>query len=355
MFVSSAIFFYVFVSSFALFFCLVVFFAFHFLSLYCFPFCPFSSFFLVYLPYTVDTGQGKTANLRSGWGGKLVHKLLSETILKYFDAQDGINGRAHNGFPSHASASPFGYARPQYYSHFSFGGGHPFGMDMDELFEELFTGGARRRHWEYQRRSREARNTAHRTWLELTLEDLFTGCEKTRKARFNSGVERVFTMSIPKGTFPGKKFKFSVPEENCEMHFVVAQKPHETFTRKDQDLIAKVTVPFSSIFSRYTFQVKQLNGKKLKVTADGPFYPGKEIFVSDRGMHYVKDGEHKKGDLYLKVELPYQRLGGTLISLFLVGIVLAFLTSLRSSSLSKIVDLWGIIVMFLLYLFIAAL
>jgi len=222
---------------------------------------------------------------------------------------------------------------------------------LNDIFEEMFTGRRRRNH------SRQAHDGSgdkvHVTALKLTLEELFIGCKKTRKVTFSGSVERTFSIEIPPGCKTGKRFKFSIPEASSEIHFVVQEKAHTFFERRGYDLHAKVEVPYTSLFSTYKFPLKHLNGKRLKITARGPFYPGKEIPVTGYGFKYTSHGEQECGDLIVKVELPFQRLVGLVLFLCFVIIALRYFGA-ASQANSGVVNLWGMIMMFLVYTFIAA-
>ncbi|KAG0211775.1 hypothetical protein BGX33_004090 [Mortierella sp. NVP41] len=157
--------------------------------------------------------------------------------------------------------------------------------------------------------------------LGVTLEDLAKGVTKrlkvTRKVRDGSGrtADKILTVDVKPGWKAGTKIRF--PNEGDELpngatqdiEFIIEEKPHDTFTRRGDDLIVDLELTLLEALTGFTKSVKTLEGRTLPVSASGSrvIQPGQEERFPGEGMPISKKpGE--KGDLIVKfvVKFPTQ-------------------------------------------------
>ncbi|KAG0378463.1 hypothetical protein BGX24_003781 [Mortierella sp. AD032] len=126
--------------------------------------------------------------------------------------------------------------------------------------------------------------------LGVTLEELANGGTKrlkvNRKVRDGSGrsAEKILTIDIKPGWKAGTKIRF--PNEGDELpngatqdiEFVLEEKPHDTFTRRGDDLIVDLHLTLLEALSGFSKTVKTLDGRTLPVSASSSrvVQPGQE-------------------------------------------------------------------------------
>eukprot|EP00184_Porphyridium_aerugineum_P000200 CAMPEP_0184695690 /NCGR_PEP_ID=MMETSP0313-20130426/3253_1 /TAXON_ID=2792 /ORGANISM="Porphyridium aerugineum, Strain SAG 1380-2" /LENGTH=361 /DNA_ID=CAMNT_0027154199 /DNA_START=169 /DNA_END=1254 /DNA_ORIENTATION=+ len=220
----------------------------------------------------------------------------------YMDAEDlfrsvfggdvfggGRSGSFNAGF---GGGSPFGSARSRRHP------GHGAGASM--------SGGRKGPDLEYD--------------LNLTLNELYTGCTKKMKITKSvvdaaSGrsvpLEQIVSIEVKPGYKKGTKIRFTEHgdekpgETPADVVFVVKEKPHPLFEREGDNLIYNTTVTLVQALTGTTVTVEGLDGKKFRISEKEIIKPGKETMIAGRGMPISKmPGEF--GDLIVryKVEFP---------------------------------------------------
>ncbi|KAG0277275.1 hypothetical protein BGZ95_006201 [Linnemannia exigua] len=157
--------------------------------------------------------------------------------------------------------------------------------------------------------------------LGVTLEELAKGGTKrlkvNRKVRDGSGrsAEKILTIDIKPGWKAGTKIRF--PNEGDELpngatqdiEFVLEEKPHDTFTRRGDDLIVDLELTLLEALSGFSKTVKTLDGRTLPVSASSSrvVQPGQEERFPGEGMPISKK-PGQKGDLLVRyvVKFPTQ-------------------------------------------------
>ncbi|KAG9061472.1 hypothetical protein KI688_007468 [Linnemannia hyalina] len=157
--------------------------------------------------------------------------------------------------------------------------------------------------------------------LGVTLEELSKGVTKRlkviRKVRDGSGrtSDKILTIDVKPGWKAGTKIRF--PGEGDELangalqdiEFVLEEKPHDTFTRRGDDLIVDLELTLLEALSGFSKSVKTLDGKTLPVSASSSrvIQPGQEERFPGEGMPISKK-PGQKGDLLVRyvVKFPTQ-------------------------------------------------
>jgi curved DNA-binding protein len=198
-----------------------------------------------------------------------------------------------------------------------FGGG-----DFSDFFEQIFGGGFNMGQ-QGQRRTRagadfydqpfgrQSRPVTQRgkdihAELEITLEEAFKGTEKSVRVNKNQ-----MKVKIPKGIHHGRRLKLkgrgnpgSQGGEPGDLYIRINIRPHEMFTREEENLNAAVNVGLYQMLLGGVIQVPTMTGKvKIKVPPESQ--PGKVMRLAGYGMP-VFQSENRKGDLFvtLQVSLP---------------------------------------------------
>ncbi|KAG6914359.1 hypothetical protein DXG01_000831 [Tephrocybe rancida] len=159
--------------------------------------------------------------------------------------------------------------------------------------------------------------------LKVSLADLYSGALKHlkigRKLADGTTEDKVLEIAIHPGWKPGTKIRFpgagnaspsSPSSPPQDLVFVVEEKPHPTFTREGNDLVARLEIPLVDALAGApggTRVVETLDGRQLQVPVPGGVVrPGMETVVKGEGMPVRKDGVvGSKGDLVVRWEVAF--------------------------------------------------
>ncbi|KAF7316668.1 DnaJ-domain-containing protein [Mycena chlorophos] len=155
--------------------------------------------------------------------------------------------------------------------------------------------------------------------LKLSLNELYSGTTKRLKVgrRLLDGTseEKVHEIQVQPGWKSGTKVRFphagnDVPGgEAQDLVFVVEEKPHETFERRGNDLIAKVPISLVDALTGTGGKkvVEALDGRRLQVAVpSGIVKPFQETIVPNEGMPIRKDGSVRtKGELIVRWDVQF--------------------------------------------------
>ncbi|KAF7312529.1 DnaJ-domain-containing protein [Mycena indigotica] len=188
-----------------------------------------------------------------------------------------------------------------------------FGFDMPGAMPG---GGSRKRN---ASPSKPAAPTEITRPLKLSLNELYSGTTKRlkvgRKLIDGTNEEKVHEIHVQPGWKSGTKVRFphagnDVPGgEAQDLVFVVEEKPHETFERKGNDLLCKVSIPLLDALTGSGGKkvVEALDGRKLQIAVPpGVVKPFQETIVSNEGMPIRKDGSVRtKGNLVVQWDVKF--------------------------------------------------
>ncbi|KZT29682.1 DnaJ-domain-containing protein [Neolentinus lepideus HHB14362 ss-1] len=154
--------------------------------------------------------------------------------------------------------------------------------------------------------------------LKISLEDLYNGASKHVKVgrRLLSGgtEDKVLEIQVMPGWKSGTKVRFAragneQPDgEAQDLVFVVEEKPHDRFTRNNDDLETTVKIPLVDALTGTggTKTVEALDGRKIQVPVPGTIVkPNSVTKVPNEGMPIRKQGGKKKGDLLVKWDVVF--------------------------------------------------
>uniref|UniRef100_A0A1D1XHV4 DnaJ subfamily B member 4 n=1 Tax=Anthurium amnicola TaxID=1678845 RepID=A0A1D1XHV4_9ARAE len=186
-------------------------------------------------------------------------------------------------------------------------------MFGEDVFGSMFGGGEGSMHHQQPRKASPIENH-----LPCSLEDLYKGTTKkmkiSREIADASGktmpVEEILTIEVKPGWKKGTKITF--PEKGNErpniipadLVFIIDEKPHDTFTREGNDLIATQKISLAEALTGYTVHLKTLDGRNLTIPINTIIHPGYEEVVPKEGMPLPKDPT-MRGNLRIKFNIKF--------------------------------------------------
>jgi DnaJ-class molecular chaperone len=147
--------------------------------------------------------------------------------------------------------------------------------------------------------------------VEITLEEAFTGTQRTLQFSNPNGSPRTITVKIPAGADTGTRVR--VPGEGApglnggargDLYLVVRLLPHQRFERKGDDLYVKVEPSLYTLLLGGQAQVPTLSGKTINLTIPEQTQNGRTFRLGGQGMPALRSD--RRGDLYVTVnaQLP---------------------------------------------------
>jgi len=127
--------------------------------------------------------------------------------------------------------------------------------------------------------------------------------------------EKIFELKIPKGVEPNRQYIFkewgeqAVRENEVSGDLVITIniKPHETFQRRDLNLIYECKITLKESIIGKTIQIKHFDEMlNLNTKIFGIINPQKQYIIYEKGLNGEENGnKQKKGDLYITFKIEY--------------------------------------------------
>ena len=193
-----------------------------------------------------------------------------------------------------------------------FGGGMGGGAGFSDFFQTLFGGGMGggmgsgmggspfgNQGTGYGRGSAAAPQSRTEIPVKISLEEVLTGA--TRQLASNTDAR--FEVTIPKGVKTGSKVRVRDPEGRS-IYLKVEVKPHDRFTRQEDNLRVSVPVDLYTAVLGGEVEVPTLN-RNIVLTVPPGSQAGRAFRLRELGLPNLKDNQ-KKGDLLaeLNVVIP---------------------------------------------------
>ncbi len=187
-------------------------------------------------------------------------------------------------------------------------------LDGEELFSALF--GERRAQFRFESREKAPDREIP---LPLTLEELHTGCTKRRKlqrqVRDEDGVLQPMITSlridVKPGYRPGDRIRFrNAGSESDEYRapdvvFVIQQKEHAKFSRRNDDLLITLPIHLSDALTGVNTKVVGIDGEEIPVVIDDSVAkPGDTHVVRGKGLARRGSPNHR-GDLIVRFDVQF--------------------------------------------------
>lgn len=224
-------------------------------------------------------------------------RYSQEDIFQGFDLGDILREFGINFGGGRATFRTSGMGGTSFEDLFRQGGGGPGGDAR---------GGFHTFH-EFQRPSQPVKGNDINFELQITLNEVLTGAEKT----ISLGHGEKVSVKIPPGIATGKKLRLSgkgspspMGGQPGDLYLHIKVLPHNTFAREGDNLIVEKQVPFSAATLGSEISVPTLEGKQLKVKVPAGTQPQAKLRLKGNGLPSGPKGG--RGDLLVRisVEVP---------------------------------------------------
>jgi curved DNA-binding protein len=191
------------------------------------------------------------------------------------------------------------------------GAGSPFGAggggDFSDFFETLF-GGARTRGAGGGASSfrMDGQDVEHQ--VEVTLDESFTGTERSVQFHGANGQPRSITVKIPPGVDTGSRVRVAGEGgpgigggKRGDLYLLIKVAPNGRFERRGDDLYLTAQTDLYTMLLGGETRVTVMGGKTLTLNIPAGTQNGKTFRVSGQGMPRLR-APTTRGDLYVTVE-----------------------------------------------------
>ncbi|KAM6984506.1 dnaJ homolog subfamily B member 13 [Tautogolabrus adspersus] len=155
--------------------------------------------------------------------------------------------------------------------------------------------------------------------LHLSLDDLFHGCTKkikiSRRVMNEDGCtssikDKILTIDVEPGWKEGTRVVFqkegdqgpnSIP---ADIVFIVRQKSHPLFVRKQNDLTFKSQISLEMALTGFSVDVETLDGRLLTFPINDIVHPGYKKVVTGEGMPLSQDPS-QRGNLIITFDVQF--------------------------------------------------
>jgi len=192
------------------------------------------------------------------------------------------------------------------------GGGSPFGGaagggDFSDFFETLFGGGGGRSAGRAGAGYRmDGQPIEHE--VDVTLDEAFTGTQRSLQFSSPNGQPRTITVKIPAGVDTGARVRVAGEGaqgmgggKRGDLFLVIKVLPHERFERRGDDLETAVQTDLYTMLLGGTVRVPIIGGKTISLNVPANTPNGKKFRISGQGMPRLR-APVSRGDLYVKLE-----------------------------------------------------
>jgi curved DNA-binding protein len=191
------------------------------------------------------------------------------------------------------------------------GAGAPFGGaeggDFSDFFETLFGGPRARGSASGPSGFRmDGQDVEHQT--EITLEEAFTGTERTLQFHASNGQPRSITVKIPPGVDEGSRVRVAGEGgpgigggKRGDLYLVIKLAPNNRYERRGDDLYIKAQADLYTMMLGGEARVPVLGGKTLTLNVPSGTQNGRTFRVSGQGMPRLR-APTTRGDMYVTLE-----------------------------------------------------
>ncbi len=232
-------------------------------------------------------------------GDKQAEEKFKEITEAYAVLSDPEKRRQYDQFG--ASGFQQRYTQEDIFRNINLGDIFGNGFGGEDLFSQLFGGGARPRG-----PRRQVKGQDYSMQISIPFRLSIQGGERRIDYRSEGRVEQI-KVRIPAGIEKGSKLRVpgkggpnpaGGPPGDLFLHIDIDPAP--LFTREGRDLLVRVEIPFSGICLGTTVEVPTLDSsKRVKVPAG--MQPGQKIRL--RGFGVAATSKHTAGDLYAVIEV----------------------------------------------------
>eukprot|EP00823_Brevimastigomonas_motovehiculus_P000627 TRINITY_DN1078_c0_g1_i1.p1 TRINITY_DN1078_c0_g1~~TRINITY_DN1078_c0_g1_i1.p1 ORF type:complete len:464 (-),score=93.87 TRINITY_DN1078_c0_g1_i1:350-1741(-) len=126
--------------------------------------------------------------------------------------------------------------------------------------------------------------------------------------------KKTLEVTVSKGMSHGQRITFSREGDQApnttpgDVVVILQQKDHSTFRREGVNLFMKKTLSLREALCGFTFDIKQLDGRTLRVKSDENEIYSPRLFkvIREEGMPYVKN-PYNRGNLYIEIDVEFPK------------------------------------------------
>ena len=147
--------------------------------------------------------------------------------------------------------------------------------------------------------------------VQCTLEQL-NGCItkklKVRRKINGKDDEKIFQIELKPWWKDGTKVIFEGEGEQKpgylpqDLQFIIKESPHDTFIRKDDDLICNINISLKQALTGFIINRRGVDGEDIHLEVNGVVHPGDERRVKNAGMTSKNGG---RGDIIFKINIDF--------------------------------------------------
>ena len=149
-----------------------------------------------------------------------------------------------------------------------------------------------------------------------TLEEIATGTKKKfkvgRKLPDGSSDSKLFELDVLPGYKAGTKIRFEndagvvtgYPGKSADMVFVMEEKPHPRFVRRESDLVYKARISLGEALLGTIVNVQTLDGRALQVPVTGVSSEGRVVRVAGEGLPDRKTKQNGNLLVEIHIQMP---------------------------------------------------
>ncbi len=186
-------------------------------------------------------------------------------------------------------------------------GGASSSGDFSDFFETLFGGGRTRASSPGGGFHMDGQDVEYQA--EITLEEAFTGTERTLQFHAPNGQPRSLTVKIPPGVDTGSRVRVAGEGspgigggKRGDLYMVVKVAPNGRFERRGDDLYLKAQTDLYTMLLGGETRVPVMGGKTLTLNIPAGTQNGKVFRVTGQGMPKLR-ASTTRGDLYVTLEV----------------------------------------------------
>ncbi|HWQ11752.1 MAG TPA: J domain-containing protein [Roseiflexaceae bacterium] len=178
--------------------------------------------------------------------------------------------------------------------------------DFSDFFEQLFGGasGAGARGGSFRAPGQDVEQQ-----VEITLEEAFSGTQRTLQFHSPNGQPRNITVRIPPGVDSGSRVRVAGEGgpglgggRRGDLYLLVKVLPHPRYERRGDDLHVKVSVDLYTMLLGGEVKVPAMGGKTVTLKVPAGTQNGKVHRIPGQGMPRLRAPE-SRGDLFITLEV----------------------------------------------------
>jgi curved DNA-binding protein len=160
--------------------------------------------------------------------------------------------------------------------------------------------------------NQQVKNKSLNININLTLEEVYTGVNKSLSIKYPSGKEKIVNVSIPPGVDNGMAIRYQGMGDDSlqnypagDLNVIIHVNNHPRFAREGLTLLTDVQIDCFDAILGSTVEINTLDGRVLQVTIPPATQPGTTLGLKNEGM---RDSKGNTGKLYVRVNVAIPKI-----------------------------------------------